>query len=344
MLYALYMSVHRWRIVKGPFIGLANYQRIFGEPFPAALLAGAVALFALSGFRRIASRLLRLLLRLSGLGFFIWSLSLMASLGDRSFVDSFRITIWYSMGTVPVQLAAGLLVAFALESIGKGKQPFRVIFLLPYIVPVVSGAAIFERLFSLRPESFANQLLAQFGAPPQQWLGEAKGIFTLLFKLPAAEGLPPIPDFLYQWLQGPSLALISIMFFNYWVFIGYYALIFANGLSQIPRELHEAAEVDGAGAFQRLRLIVIPLLSPTTYFLTLLGIIGTFKSFSHIYVLANPSAQGSVDAMSVFIFNTFYQRQQFSIAAAQSVFLLLIVIFLTVWQQRGQGQRVHYNE
>jgi len=357
ILYTLYMSLFKWRIIQGPFVGLANYVRIFGGITSFILLALAVGAFILSGLpglrddhekgaktRVLPRKALRISARSTGIVLLLASLSYMGSQGDKAFVDSFRVTVWYSLGTVPIQLGAGLLIAFVLDSIRKWKQPFRVIYLLPYIVPVVSGAAIFERLFSLRPESFANQMLAQFGLKPQQWLGEAKGIFTLLFKLPALENLPPVLDFLYQWVQGPSLALVSIMFFNYWVFVGYYALIFANGLAQIPKELQEAAQVDGASPAQRLRSIVIPLLSPTTYFLTLLGIIGTFKSFTHIYVLANPSAQGSIDAMSVSIFNTFYERQQFGQAAAQSVSLLGIVIVLTIWQQRGQGRRVHYSE
>ncbi len=357
ILYTLYMSLFKWRIIQGPFVGLANYTRIFGGFTSFILLVMAIGVLVVSSLpflkenhgqegqaRASAKKVVRITTRIAGIALLIVGLAYMGAQGDRAFVDSFRVTVWYSLGTVPIQLGAGLLIAFVLDSIKKGKQPFRVIYLLPYIVPVVSGAAIFERLFSLRPESFANQMLAQFGLQPQQWLGEAKGVFTLLFKLPALENLPPVTDFLYQWLQGPSLALVSIMFFNYWVFIGYYALIFANGLAQIPKELQEAAQVDGASPGQRLRSIVIPLLSPTTYFLTLLGIIGTFKSFTHIYVLANPSAQGSIDAMSVSIFNTFYERQQFGQAAAQSVFLLGIVIVLTIWQQRGQGSRVHYSE
>ena len=92
-----------------------------------------------------------------------------------------RITIWYSLGTVPVQLLFGMALAILLDQKFRGKQPYRVIFLLPYIVPSVASAAVFERLFSLRPESFANQLIGLVGASPLEWLGEVRGIFDLMF-------------------------------------------------------------------------------------------------------------------------------------------------------------------
>ena len=144
------------------------------------------------------------------------------------------------------------------------------------------------------------------------------------------------------WAQGPSLALVSIMFFNWWVFIGYYALIYTNGLSTIPRQLYEAAEVDGAGKLTAFFKITVPLLSPTTYFLTLLGIIGTFKAFNHIYVLRNPAVRGAVDPMSVYIFFTFFRKQRFGYAAAVSLLLFIIVIGLTVLQRRLMERKVSY--
>jgi ABC-type sugar transport system permease subunit len=132
------------------------------------------------------------------------------------------------------------------------------------------------------------------------------------------------------------------MFFNWWVFVGYYALIYTNGLSNIPRQLYEAAEVDGAGKLTVFFKITLPLLSPTTYFLTLLGIIGTFKAFAHIYVLRHPAARGEVDPMSVQIFFTFFRKSRFGYAAAMSLLLFVIVLVLTLAQRRIMKERVHY--
>lgn len=282
-------------------------------------------------------------LLLASLALFVVFLPYFAVNGDKGMFNSLRVTIWYSLGTVPVQLCGGLLLAVLLHQSIPGKQMFRVIYLLPYIVPSVAAAAVFERLFSLRPESFANQVLALMGAQPLQWLLEPKGIIYLLSGQTLAQSSAnPVASYWLTWAQGPSLALVSIMFFNWWVFTGYYALIYTNGLANIPRQLYEAAEVDGASRLTVLFKITIPLLSPTTYFLTLLGIIGTFKAFAHIYVLRQPAARGEIDPMSVEIFFTFFRKSRFGYAAAMSLVLFVIVLALTLIQRRIMKEHVHY--
>jgi multiple sugar transport system permease protein len=223
-----------------------------------------------------------------------------------------------------------------------GKQAFRVIYLLPYIVPAVATAAVFERLFSLRPESWANQMLALFGAQPLQWLREYKGLFELLFGFAPTRGAGMLSDYWSTWAGGPSLSLVSIMIYNYWVFIGYYALVFANALAAVPRQLYEAASLEGARPAALLRHITLPMISPTTYFLTILGIIGTFKSFNSIYVLRDPSTGGVTDPMSVYIFFQFFHGGRFGYAAALSIVLLLIVAGLTLAQRRSMEKRAFY--
>jgi multiple sugar transport system permease protein len=349
--FTIYVSLHKWRIKRSRFIGLANYREMFGSPFYlllvlAALICIAVAIY-LIGKARVkkvpllaGSGVIVLLIGTAAVALF---LPYLAEAGDEGMFASLRVTIWYSLGTVPVQLALGLLLASFLYRKIPAKQAFRVIFLLPYIVPSVASAAVFERLFSLKPESFANQVLALFGRPPAQWLLEPKGIFFLLSgQRMAATSQSVIGNYWLGWAHGPSLALLSIIFFNCWVFVGYYALIYTNGLSNIPRQLYEAAQVDGAGKLTVFFRITLPLLTPTTYFLTLIGIIGTFKAFAHIYVLRHPAARGEVDPMSVQIFFTFFRKSRFGYAAAMSLLLFAIVLILTLVQRRIMRERVHY--
>jgi multiple sugar transport system permease protein len=268
------------------------------------------------------------------------------SSGDAEMMDSLRVTVWYSAGTVPVQLGLGLLLAVVLDAKFRGKQAFRVIFLLPYVVPAVASATVFERLFSLRPESFANQAIALLGMPPLQWLRETRGVLEMAlgWGRQAAGGASAAADYWLAWARGPSLALVSVMFFNYWVFIGYYALIYSNGLANIPREFYEAAQVDGARKGTVFFRIVLPLLSPTTFFLSLLGVIGTFKAFNHIYVLRNADAQGAADPVSVYIFFTFFRMSRFGYAAALALVLFAIVMGLTWVERRMAAHRVFYGE
>src|SRR4029079_1381380 len=122
-----------------------------------------------------------------------------------------------------------------------------------------------------------NQLLQSLGLQPLQWLLEDKGILTLIAQ-GAGITLPP-------GVTGPSLALVAIIIYTTWVFVGYDMTIFLAGLGNIPGELYEAARIDGAGGWNLFRSIPLPLLSPTTFFLTLITIIGTFKAFNHIWVM-----------------------------------------------------------
>ena len=367
VLFTVYVSLWKWRIRRDTFVGLRNYVDIFGAPLPLLffLLSLSAVIFGFALLRRhppsraprgaapprpgAQSRLLRLVggtvLLLSGAGLMAWALPAMYRVADTEMLDSLRVTIWYSFGTVPVQLALGVVVAVLINQRVPGRQAFRVIYLLPYVVPTVASAAVFDRLFSLRPESLANQVLSLLGLPIQEWLQEPDGIFSLLAggRLPT-ESAGLLASYWLAWAQGPSLALVSILFYSWWVFIGYYALIYTNGLANIPRQLYEAAEVDGAGKLTSFFRITLPLLSPTTYFLTLLGIIGTFKAFTHIYVLRTPAVRGAVDPMSVYIFFEFFRKQRFGYAAALSLVLFAIVLGLTVLQRRISERSVSYGD
>ncbi len=358
IVFTLFISLHRWRIRMGPFVGLKNYVNIAGTPQLLALLAGAfVALVLVTRFLRRrgaghwrtgrlprAVMITRIPLILAIVAFVVVLVSRVYQSGDSDMLDALRTTVWYSLGTVPVQLVVGLLLAVLLDRKFRGRQLFRVIYLLPYIVPTVAAAAVFERIFSLRHSSFANQILAAFGGQPLQWLEEPRGVLNLFFGIGNGQAHGVLASYLSTWIQGPSLSLVAVMIFNQWVYIGYYALIFSNGLAQIPRQLYDAAEVDGARSGTVFFRIILPLLSPTTFFLTMIGIIGTFKAFAQIYILRNPAAQGSVDTFSIYIFFTFFRKSLFGYAAAMSLLLFLIVLALTLFQQRVMGRRIHYGD
>lgn len=354
LFFTIYVSLFKWRLARGSFAGLDNYVKLLGGNlwYLAATLAsiGGIVLAAIL-FRRRRGRwgtlwvslgLIALAGSLLGLGL---SLPSLASEGDKEVFDSLRVTIWYSFCTVPVQLSAGLVLALLLTRRMRGRQAFRVIYLIPYIAPTVATAAIFELLFSLRPDSFANQLIKLLGSGPLQWLQESRGIVQLALGAgPPWASAGVVPAYWAGWAQGPSLALMSIIIFSWWVFVGYYALIYINGLGAIPRQLYEAAEVDGAGRVRSFFSITIPLLSPTTYFLSLLGVIGTFKAFTQLYVLRSAAASGTVDAVSVFIFFTAFRKGNMGYASAISILLFLIVLGLTVLQQRTMEKGVHYGD
>ena len=127
------------------------------------------------------------------------------------------------------------------------------IYFLPYITPSVTSAVVFQIIFSLRETSIANAIIGFFGMDPLKWRFEPRPVLSLL-----GINLPGV-------LQGPSLALVTIMIFGIWSFVGYNVVIFLAGLGNIPKETYEASEIDGASKTQMFRHITVPLISPVTF-------------------------------------------------------------------------------
>lgn len=253
---------------------------------------------------------------------------------DPDVLQSFGITVMFAAGTVPLQLAIGLGLAYLLFQNIKGKAFFRLVYFMPYIMPFVATSIVFELIFSHRPESLANHLLTFFGLPEQKWLLEPTGINRLFF----GSQLPNL-------LAGPSLALLVIMLYTTWTYIGYDAVVFLAGLGNISPELYEAARIDGASGWSVFRYITLPLLSPTTFFLSLIAVIGTFQAFTQIWIMRTPAAQSSVDTLGVYIFTTIQPSNgspNFGYGAAMAFVLFGVILLLTVFQNRFLGSRVFY--
>lgn len=345
--YAVYMSLHRWRVRKGAFVGLDNYLAIVGDWWGALAFFGGLLLILVAhwlwtdAFKRadgapLLGRLLGAMVLLgSGVAISLgWQL--MRQEGDRRFLSGLMRTVYYGFTAVPVQIALALVIATLLFQKLRGQELFRMIYFLPYVTPAVAAAAVFRSIFSPRPERPANTVLEWLGLPPQQWLFETRPVSQILFG-----GLfDRLGIELTGFWAGPSLALVTVIIFGVWTFTGYNAVIFLAGLGNIPKQLYEAAAIDGATRVQQFRYITVPLLSPVTFYLTVLGFIGTFQAFTHIYVMRSPATRDAVDTASVVIFDTFYGLSNFSLAAAQSVVLLVIILILTLMQNRFFGRRV----
>lgn len=346
--YAFYMSLRRWRVVDRGFIGLANYEKALGDWWGALMFAGGFFILVAAyyvwqwatkaetdrGF--FGKALVALVLMGGGVAIGLgWGRMIAA--GDEDFLNSLPITLYYALGSVPIQLAVALVLAYILFQKIRGQETFRMIFFLPYVTPVIATALVFRIIFSPRPTSLANQALEWLGLPAQKWLFEPRPVLEILIGSETFLGRP-----LDGFWAGPSLALVSIIMFGIWTFVGYNTVIFLAGLGNIPGELYEAAEIDGANHWRLFRHITIPLLSPVTFYLSLIGFIGTFKAFNHIYVMQQPSAQGTVETASVAIFNTFFKASQFGYATAQAMLLFGIILFLTYVQNKIFGEKVFY--
>ena len=254
--------------------------------------------------------------------------------GDKDLWNGLVHTVYYALGTIPFQLSIALVLAYLLFQNIRGREFFRVVYFLPYVTPTVASAAVFRLLFLGHPAGLVNQFLQFFGLPPLKWLWEPRGVFQMIGE---SLGLH-----LPSWAGGPSLALVVVMIYSIWTFVGYDTVIYLAGLGNIDREINESAAIDGANGWQIFRYITLPLLSPTTYFLSIIAVIGTFKAFNHIYVMREAAALGTMDTFSLVIFDTFFTDTRYGYASAMAFILFAIILILTYINNRVQSSRVFY--
>lgn len=252
---------------------------------------------------------------------------------DPAFWSSVRVTLYYSACVVPLTMTLSFFIANALHRALWGRGFFRTLFFLPYVTSAVASALVWRAIFS-HPRGVANLLLEHAGLPAQQWLIEERGLLHII-----TGGLVPES-------AGPSLALCCVILFDIWHTSGFMIIVFLAGLTAIPRELEEAARIDGAGALQVMRRVTLPLLSPTLFFLGIIGVIRAFQSFNSFYALTWRPDRGvpaGTTNMILFIYKKLYEQHDFGYGAAVAVLFTTAIVALTILQWRFVGRRVHYS-
>jgi len=350
--YALFISLHKWRIRKGDFIWFSNFLKALGEPLDILYVVGGLILLGASWqiWRKISvdtstrgligRGIVALMFIIGGFGL-ILGFPRMLENGDSALFKSLTITFMYSLGTVPFQIALSFLLAFVLFQDIKGKTAWRIIYFLPYVTVTVASAAVWQSIFN-PDKGLINLFLMRLGmaeANLPRWLFDATGIGVVVGNWMGLD----IP----KWAGGPSMALVAVIIYNIWTYVGYNSVIYLAGLGNIPRALYEAAEIDGASRWQMLLKITIPLVSPTTYFLTMMGVLGTFRAFNHIYVMTRVvgpvgAPRGTTMTASMLIWKNFWEGNRFGYASALAFVLTGVMLSLTWIQRRISEEKVFY--
>lgn len=221
---------------------------------------------------------------------------------DDSFWTALSNTLYYTVLHIPLTMGAALGLALLLNRRLRGVGFFRTVAFFPYITSIVAVAQVWNMLFS--PEyGPINALLRAVGvAHPPGWTVSS------------------------QWSM-PAVIIVGT-----WREMGYYMLIFLAGLQTIPTQLYEAARIDGANAWHRFRSVTLPSLRPTTFFVTVMLTIGSFKVFDLILLLTNGGPGQSTLVLSQYIYQKGFQENQFGYASAISVVLFAICFLVTVVQ------------
>lgn len=231
---------------------------------------------------------------------------------DRRFMSSISNTFVYALTTVPASILLGIALAYILNGKVFCKKALRLIFFIPYISSVVAVGAVFKFLF--REDGLINNFLQTVGlvAEPVKWTVDAR--FTKI----------------------PIILLVI------WTSLGYVLIIYMAALQNVPRSLYEAATIDGATSLQQFKSITLPLVSPTTFYLVIVRLIAVFKIFGSVNVFTMGSSITSNTSMVQEIYTTAFSNYQHGYASAQSVVLLLIIVFFTALNFAGQKKWVHY--
>jgi multiple sugar transport system permease protein len=227
-------------------------------------------------------------------------------LADPAFLNSVTITLTFVALVVPAQTILSLLLASVLQSVRRGRVIFRTAFFVPYMISTVAVTTVFMQLF------VANAPAARAGA---------------------ALGLPNV-----TWYADVGLALPFLVLIYVYMYVGLYIVTFVSGMESIPRELYEAAMVDGAGPVSRFRHITVPSLRPFVVFVLVAGLIQALQIFDQAYVISNGtilgSPAGATSTLVIFIYQQAFRLNALGYGSAAAVLLLIIVFAGTALTRR----------
>ncbi len=220
---------------------------------------------------------------------------------DAYFRQAVRNTAYFTLGTVPLSVVFGLLIALLLNRQIRGRALFRTLFYLPVVTPLVVSGLI--------------------------WKWVLDGDFGLLNYYIGKIGISP-----QLWLSNPSLAMPSVIMVSVWATVGFTMLVYLAGLQAIPQEYYEAAAVDGAGGWKKFRYITLPLLAPSTFFITVYLIISSFQVFDQIFVMTNGGPLRATTTVVYYIWQAGFQQFTMGYASAMAYGLFAIIFVFTIIQ------------
>ncbi len=213
-------------------------------------------------------------------------------------------TAEYVAIVVPAQTLLALLLAVTLNAGVRGKNVWRII----YFLPTITSSTVLTLIF--------------------MWIYNTNGLLNHSLQ---AMSLPT-----YNWLGDPAVALKGIMLMNIWSTAPFFMVIYLAALQDVPQSLYEAAQIDGATAWEQFLFITLPLLNPVTFFVVAMGLIGTFQLFDQSYIFSNGSGgpNNATLTLVLLIYQYVFRNLQMGYAAAIAFLLATVIISVTLVQQR----------
>ncbi len=223
---------------------------------------------------------------------------------DNWFFVSFKNNILFTAITIPLLIMLGLVMGEIINRHVFGGKIIRVMIFIPYIASVVAICTVWQVM--LQPSyGPINQFLMSIGIKN-----------------------PP------RWLVDNNWAIYSIMMIYIWTQVGYYVAVYMAGLKNVPADIYEAATIDGASGVRQFFSITIPMVKPTTFFLSTMGIIGSFKVFDLISVLTNGGPGNSTSVMAFYIYKSAFTdfKMGYASALAWALFVVIFAVTMVQWK------------
>lgn len=252
------------------------------------------------------------------ISFFKWNiLSSPTFIGWKNYVDLFRDAKFYSsllhtLEFVVITTPILLLLGFAMALVVTGKSPMagllETVFFIPYIFSMTVVATLWAWIMQ-KDFGIINQAILLLG-------GQRIG-----------------------WLTDEKYAMWSVCIATFWWTAGFNMVLFTAGIKQIPQEVYESAEIDGANSWQRMTHITIPLVAPTTVLCLILQVIASFNVFGQVYVMTGGGPAGSTRVLIQYIYETGFQYFRMGYSAAMSYVLFVIMLIVSVAQYAVLGKR-----
>ncbi len=222
-----------------------------------------------------------------------------------------RNTVVYTAVTVPLTIVCALALAMVLNRAAKTAKLLRIVFFFPYVASIVAICTCWNLL--LNKFGPINQLLSLVGVNINK-----------------------------SWTSSKDHAIMAIILVSVWRSAGYYMVMYLAGLQGVPRELYEAATVDGASAWQKFRKVTLPMLTPTTFFVSIMMVISCFKIYDLVAIMTEGGPGRSSLMLVYHIYTLSFTQIKYGVASAVAMVLFAIVLCVTIIQFRAEKKWVNY--
>lgn len=214
-------------------------------------------------------------------------------------------TFVYTLFAVPFTMALGLLLALLINSkLVRYKTFFKTCYYIPYACSMVAVSIVFSMLFNASTNGIVNQMLIKLGMEPKGWLSDGK------------------------------LAMFVVILLSVWKDVGYAMLIYTGGLLAIPEDINDAVALDPASPWQKLTKITLPLLTPTTLFLSITQVINSFQVFTPVNILTDGGPGYATSTIVTYLYKKGFGEYKMGVASAIAVIIFIILLILTYIQNR----------